>query len=102
METAQLSSRTGRARKLAPPLRDFVQTETGGAVFLLGAAIVALAWVNADASSYARVWTTELSIHVGRWGLAQDLRGWINNGLMVFFFFVVGLEARREFDLGEL
>jgi Na+/H+ antiporter NhaA len=48
------------------------------------------------------VWHTQLSIRLGGAGLAQDLHGWVNSGLMTFFFFVVGLEARREFDLGEL
>jgi Na+/H+ antiporter NhaA len=43
-----------------------------------------------------------MSIEVGGSGVSLDLRGWINSGLMTFFFFVVGLEARREFDLGEL
>jgi Na+/H+ antiporter NhaA len=59
-------------------------------------------WVNVDASSYDSFWTTELSIHLGGAELALDLRGWVNSGLMTLFFFVVGLEARREFDLGEL
>jgi Na+/H+ antiporter NhaA len=58
--------------------------------------------VNVDASSYDRFWGTTLSIDIGDWGIALDLRGWVNSGLMTFFFFVVGLEARREFDLGEL
>jgi Na+/H+ antiporter NhaA len=58
--------------------------------------------VNVDASSYDSVWDTILSIKVGGAGIALDLRGWLNSGLMTFFFFVVGLEARREFDLGEL
>jgi Na+/H+ antiporter NhaA len=58
--------------------------------------------VNADAGSYERVWSTRLAIDLGRWGVALDLRDWVNSGLMTFFFFVVGLEARREFDLGEL
>ena len=69
---------------------------------LLGATLAALVWVNVDASSYASLWGTELSIHVGSHGISQDLRGWVNTGLMTFFFFVVGLEARREFDMGEL
>ena len=69
---------------------------------LLGATVAALAWVNADASSYHRVWSTMLSIDLGGHGIALDLRGWVNSGLMTFFFLVVGLEARREFDLGEL
>jgi Na+/H+ antiporter NhaA len=48
------------------------------------------------------VWHTTLSIRIGSHGLSHTLRYWLNNGLMTFFFFVVGLEARREFDIGEL
>jgi Na+/H+ antiporter NhaA len=58
--------------------------------------------VNVDASSYNSLWTTKLSIDLGSAGIALDLRHWVNSGLMTFFFFVVGLEARREIDLGEL
>jgi Na+/H+ antiporter NhaA len=58
--------------------------------------------VNVDASSYNSLWTTKLSIDLGGAGIALDLRHWVNSGLMTFFFFVVGLEARREIDLGEL
>ncbi len=69
---------------------------------LLAAAIVALAWVNIDSSSYEDLWRTTLSVKLGGGEVAQDLRNWVNSGLMAFFFFVVGLEARREFDIGEL
>jgi Na+/H+ antiporter NhaA len=79
-----------------------LRTETGSAAVLLAATVAALSWVNLDASSYASVWQTRLSIHLGSAEVALDLRGWLNSGLMTFFFFVVGLEARREFDLGEL
>jgi Na+/H+ antiporter NhaA len=58
--------------------------------------------VNVHASSYDALWTTTLSIDIGGSGVALDLREWVNSGLMTFFFLVVGLEARREFDLGEL
>ena len=84
------------------PLREFLRTETGGAAVLLAATVAALAWVNVDASSYNGVWETKLSINLGDAGVELDLRHWVNSGLMTFFFFVVGLEARREFDLGEL
>jgi Na+/H+ antiporter NhaA len=84
------------------PLREFLRTETGGAAVLLAATIVALVWVNVEVSSYEGLWATTLSIDVGGAGVALDLRHWVNSGLMTFFFFVVGLEARREFDLGEL
>jgi Na+/H+ antiporter NhaA len=96
------TGRTAWARNMETPLREFLRTETGGAAVLLGAALAGLVWVNVDASSYERVWSTVLSIRVGSHGLALDLRGWVNSGLMTFFFFVVGLEARRELDLGEL
>ncbi len=96
------SGRTAWGRNLETPLREFLRTETGSAAVLLGATLAALVWVNVDASSYASLWATDLSIHVGSHGISQDLRGWVNTGLMTFFFFVVGLEARREFDMGEL
>ena len=84
------------------PLREFLRTETGGAAFLLGAAVAALVWVNVHAASYEDFWETTLSIELGGAGISLDLREWVNSGLMTFFFFVVGLEARRELDLGEL
>jgi Na+/H+ antiporter NhaA len=96
------SGRTAWARSLQAPLRDFLATETGSAGVLLGAAIAALVWANVDLSSYEGVWRTQLSIQVGGSGISQDLREWVNSGLMTLFFFVVGLEVRREFDVGEL
>ncbi len=96
------NERTAWARSLQTPLREFLATETGSASVLLAAAVVAVAWANIDLSSYDSVWHTELSIQVGDSGISQSVREWINNGLMTFFFFVVGLEVRREFDLGEL
>jgi Na+/H+ antiporter NhaA len=93
---------TAWTRNLEAPLREFLRTETGSSAVLLTAAIAALVWVNVDAESYHRVWGTVLSIRFGRAGVAQDLQHWVNDGLMVFFFLVVGVEARREFDLGEL
>jgi len=82
-------------------LRRFLSTETGSAAVLLAAAVVALVWVNLDASSYETVWGTQLSVRLGHSAVSMDLRGWVNSGLMSFFFLVIGLEARREFDVGE-
>jgi len=78
------------------------QSESGSAIVLLAAAVAAFVWVNTNQASYDSFWSTQISIHVGNSGVAQDLRGWVNSGLMALFFFVVGLEARREFDIGEL
>jgi Na+/H+ antiporter NhaA len=96
------TGRTAWTRNLQSPLRSFLRTETGSAAVLLAGVVAALVWANADPGSYERVWSTTLSIRIGGAGVAQDLRGWINSGLMALFFFVIGLEARREFDLGEL
>ena len=100
--TAAYSGHTAWARSLEQPLREFLNTETGSAVILLAATIAALLWVNADAGSYRSAWGTELTVRVGGDGIAMSLGEWVNSGLMTFFFFVVGLEARREFDMGEL
>jgi Na+/H+ antiporter NhaA len=97
------AGRTAWVRNLETPLRMFLRTETGSAAVLLAAVLAALVWANVDMGSYLRVWEeTTLSIHIGDTGLSHDLRYWLNSGAMTFFFFVVGLEARREFDLGEL
>jgi Na+/H+ antiporter NhaA len=96
------SGTTAWARSAQTPLREFLRTETGGAAVLLAATVAALVWANVDESSYERVWTTILAINLGSTGIVLSLRGWVNSGLMTIFFFVVGLEARRELDLGEL
>ncbi len=97
------TGRTAWARNLAAPVRDFLSTETGGAVVLLARPWLALLWANSPWSdSYESVWTTKLSIQLGSSGISQDLRHWVNEGLMTFFFLVVGLEAKRELDTGEL
>jgi Na+/H+ antiporter NhaA len=99
---AAVTGRTVWARNLALPVREFLSTEVGSSIILLGATIAALLWANVDWSSYQSLWATDLSIRVGSHGITQDLHGWVNNGLMTFFFFVIGLEARREFDVGDL
>ena len=89
-------------RRRTSPLKRFLATETGGAAVLVLAVVVALLWANVSATTYQTAWETPLSVSVADVGVSMSLRGWINSGLMAFFFFVVGLEARREFDLGEL
>ena len=84
------------------PLRTFLRTETGSASVLAGATVAALIWANISVSAYDAFWATQLSFLVGHSGVVIDLREFVNSGLMALFFLVVGLEARREWDMGEL
>src|SRR3954454_8655021 len=101
--TTPFTGRTAWARNLAAPVRDFLSTETGSAAVLLGATVAALVWANSPWSdSYDSVWGAKLSISLGSAHISMNLQHWVNEGLMTFFFLVVGLEAKREIDLGEL
>src|SRR5581483_8558309 len=88
-QTGGLSGKTAWARNLEAPLRDFLRTQSGSAAILLAAAVAALVWANIG-SSYDHVWHTTLTIQIGGAGISQDLRHWVNNGLLTFFFFVTG------------
>jgi Na+/H+ antiporter NhaA len=94
--------RTEWSRDRAAPLRAFLWTESGSAGVLLAAALAALVWANVDLASYESIWHARFSIRLGDLHVDRDVRTWINSGLMTLFFLVVGLEARREFDLGDL
>src|SRR5918992_4708429 len=90
-------------RLFVRPLREFLQTETAGGIVLLAATIVALGWANSPwHGAYEELWSTDLSIRLGPFELAEDLRHWANDGLMTVFFFVVGLEIKREMVAGDL
>jgi Na+/H+ antiporter NhaA len=84
------------------PLRQFLRTETGSATVLASALVVALIWSNVATGSYERFWSTELTVGMSDHGITLTLREFVNSGLMALFFLVVGLEARREWDMGEL
>jgi Na+/H+ antiporter NhaA len=100
---ADSAGRTAWARNLGTPVRDFLSAETGGAAVLVVAACVALVWANSPwPHSYESFWTTRLALSLGDHVLSGSLRQWVNEGLMTLFFLVVGLEAKRELDLGEL
>jgi Na+:H+ antiporter, NhaA family len=89
--------------RLIRPLVDFLHTEAAGGVALVVAAIAALVWANSPwDASYNDLWTTHLAVSLGDRELDLDLRDWINDGLMALFFFVVGLEIKRELAEGEL
>jgi Na+/H+ antiporter NhaA len=90
------------AGKVASPLRAFLNTESASARVLVGAVALALLWANLTPAGYESFWTSDLPVRLGPLALNLDLRTWVNSGLMTLFFLVVGLEARREFDLGDL
>ncbi|GAA4778025.1 Na+/H+ antiporter NhaA [Actinomycetospora chlora] len=78
-------------------------SESLAALFVLGATVVALLWANSPWGwTYDAFWHTSLAISVGDASIDLDLQHWVNDGLMAMFFFVVGLEVKREFALGEL
>lgn len=90
-------------RRLPRTLRHFLETEAAGGLVLLVAALAALAWANSPwRDGYDQLWATELSLRVGPFAIAEDLRHWINDAAMALFFFVVGLEIKRELVKGDL
>ena len=89
-------------RRLPPIGDEFVSIETLGGLALLGSAVAALVWANIAGHNYADAWHTNLTIGIGDFAITEDLRHWINDGLMAVFFFVVGLEIKRELLEGDL
>jgi NhaA family Na+:H+ antiporter len=91
------------ARRLARPVQRFLHVEAAGGLVLLAATIVALLWANSPwKGSYHDLWDTVLSIDFGGHLVEEDLRHWVNDGLMALFFFVVGLEIKQELVGGHL
>jgi Na+/H+ antiporter 1 len=84
------------------PLRRFIRTETASAGIVLGAVLVAVVWANLSRGGYVGFWESPVAVRLGSWSGAVTFRDVVNEGLMTVFFLVVGLEARREVDLGEL
>jgi NhaA family Na+:H+ antiporter len=89
--------------KLTYPIQEFLHQQASGGILLIIATVIALAWANSPfAESYHHLWHTYVKIEVGGVRLNYSLHHWINDGLMVIFFFVVGLEIKRELLVGEL
>jgi NhaA family Na+:H+ antiporter len=83
--------------------QEFTQLEAAGGIALLGATVAALAWANSPwAHLYESLWRTPVVVGIGAFGIAKPLVLWVNDGLMAVFFFVVGLEIKRELLVGEL
>jgi NhaA family Na+:H+ antiporter len=90
-------------RRVVRPLQSFLQTEVASAMVLIAALVLAIAWANGPWwQSYERLWETPVGLDLGQRAVADDLRGWVNEGLMALFFLVVALEIKREFLTGEL
>ena len=90
-------------RRALRPFQRFAHTESSGGVVLLASAAIALLWANSPwSASYFHLWETNIGVRVGWHALDLSLHHWINDGLMAVFFFVVGLEIKREMLVGEL
>jgi NhaA family Na+:H+ antiporter len=93
----------GPVRRAVTPVVEFLHDEAAGGAVLLAATLIALGWANSPASSgYQRLWHTPLTLGSGPLAITDDLTHWINDAAMVLFFFVVGLEIKRELAVGEL
>ncbi len=90
------------AKRVARPMVRFLAQETASGVLLLVATAAALIWANFFGDSYGDFWHTEVSINIGSFHLEEPLEAWVNDALMVLFFFVVGLEIKSEMVVGEL
>jgi Na+/H+ antiporter NhaA len=91
------------AGQVSTPLRSFLATESGSAGLLLLSTVTAVVWANSPWSgAYESLWSTELSVSLGAAELSMDLHHWVNDAVMALFFFVIGLEVRREISVGEL
>ena len=85
------------------PFQRFFSTSASGGLLLLASSAVALIWANSPwAAAYHQLWETPFSIGTPTWGLTLSLHDWVNDGLMAIFFFLVGLEIKREVLIGEL
>ncbi len=92
-----------RVRGAVDPLTEFLHDEAAGGIVLAIATVVALVWANSPFSdAYVDLWNTTLTIGIGDAAISEDLGHWVNDGLMAIFFFVVGLEIKRELVCGEL
>src|SRR5262245_11216412 len=94
---------TGPIDRIARPIQRFLEVESASGIVLVVCTAVAMAAANSPwARAYHDFWETHLRVGVGRFGLDLSLHDWVNDALMMLFFFVVGLEIKRELVAGEL
>lgn len=101
--TRSTNRRRSAVRRVVQPIQEFINTEVFSGAVLLAAAVVAIVWANSPfKDQYADLFGTHITIDAALFRIDEDLRHWINDALMAFFFFVVGLEIKRELLRGEL
>jgi len=89
--------------RVLTPFEEFIHRQTTSGLLLMGAALIALLLANGQyADIYHHFIHTPISLSIGSWGINMSLHHWVNDGLMALFFFVVGLELKREIMVGEL
>lgn len=101
LRTSCITAKTGMVSGLGRQWR-FFESEAASGIALMASAAVALVWANAAPDSYASLWRVRVTIGVTPLALSKPLLLWINDGLMAVFFFLVGLEIKRELLAGEL
>jgi NhaA family Na+:H+ antiporter len=102
-KTVSIKTNTRPIDRILSPFQEFFQREASSGILLIIATLIALGWANSPwADSYQSLWHTNVSFNFGNFILSKDLLHWINDGLMAVFFFVVGLEIKREVMVGEL
>ncbi len=103
VNTSESTRPTRPIEQLLYPIRTFMHAEASGGIVLIVAALAALVWANSPwADAYTSLWETKITIGPAGFQLSETLLHWVNDGLMAVFFFVVGLEIKREVLVGEL
>lgn len=90
-------------KRLTSSIQKFIKIESFSGILLFGVTLIALAWANSPwAESYTAIWNYRLGLEISSFELNKPLILWINDGLMAIFFFLIGLEIKRELVIGEL
>lgn len=100
---SQLKIIKPRITRITDPFQEFVKMESFSGILLISFMLIALIWANSPwSASYQALWNTPVNVGFGNFKIDKPLLLWINDGLMALFFFVVGLEIKRELLIGEL
>src|SRR4051794_15711595 len=103
IQTRNVPKERSRLAPLLRPLDAMLSAQSSGGVILMVSAVIALVWANSPwGESYAKFWHAKVGINVFGRGRGMSLEHWVNDGLMVVFFLLVGLEIKRELLIGEL